>query len=627
MLSKTKFLTDGTNRSELFWIESSLQSLALMEETKVRTMNKSLRRIRQRQWLCLLLSALPVTALPQRQMLGIKGERYRSLAIDISESQVPDNLFLDPNNSGGPVPNHRPFVATDPIVKTKTSTKKCKKKKETKIPSRSPAPTTSARPSKRGLLLSKSTKGPSVTESPTKSTPKTTKAPSATIRPTLASKIDQYCEDGDGNLILDDDESEESYAPSASPYGKTALSARPTTQQERQKNVCDRIIANQQENVTVDSSTPSVDFTIQMTLLISDDPVVVIERLQMLLQGSVGPFVAGCSDQRRFLQELTITNIIFHVRPNTTASVVGKFRSGCDSRANSVVLTFPFCFLTATECDANATNGTKTCLNLDIFAQIFHLEGANTTGFEIQLRDAILSSCDEIKNLEGVEATFNPCSTIVVVGNYGNDPNGGGSNGQGGGGVNGTEIDLSPSLSPSGYIGVAAVQSQQTVDKGLSAGGTSAIVATGLLCVLFLAFFLRRKHRDDASLKHHYLEDGLDEETYLKESETSSSNERGLFVVGEEDSMMSARSGYTNGAVMQGESPLYSSSLESGPDRSLADYHYSQDVHHCTSAMCKVCERQRQRGLQFVPTGMPSHGSMRSPNSSRSYASGDTVDL
>lgn len=206
--------------------------------------------------------------------------------------------------------------------------------------------------------------------------------------------------------------------------------------------------------------------------------------------------------------------------------------------------------------------------------------------------------------LQGIDDVLNPCSTLQVTRNTPEDE------------------DDGPA---------AVVFTQPRDDDGLDAGGFVGVAIGGLILILLLLLFVRRSRSDERSLKHRHLENIMDDdETYLRDidGDNSSSpdsvygNVRQSYVVGDEDSIMSGWTGYTKQetSTTRGRTSLEDSGL------SVGYYSGGRDVHKCSSALCEVCEQERQGGLQFVPSGMPGHASMPS-DASRTYMEDDTVDL
>lgn len=244
-------------------------------------------------------------------------------------------------------------------------------------------------------------------------------------------------------------------------------------------------------------------------------------------------------------------------------------------------------------------------MGVDVNADIYHT-GGNTGGFRELLWQNIFDKCAQMKALEGVADIFDPCALLKVTRNTPDD-----------------DTDDNGA--------VAGAQAQQTSDdEGLGAGGFVAVAGTSLLVLLFLLLFARHRRNDEYLVKHHQLEDTGDDDTYLRDIDGQSDpsspgsvyDNRRSYIIGDEDTIMSGWSHTKNGdddSVLQRERPPHR-------DGGLGDLYGSQNVHKCSSATCDICERERQSGLQFIPSGMPSHTSLPL-DLSRDYLSSDTVEL
>jgi hypothetical protein len=248
------------------------------------------------------------------------------------------------------------------------------------------------------------------------------------------------------------------------------------------------------------------------------------------------------------------------------------------------------------------------CVGVDVNVDIYHT-GGSTVGFRDLLWQSIFDKCSDMRALEGVGDMLDPCALLKVTRNtpddVGTDDNG----------------------------DVAGAQAQQTSDdEGMGAGGYVTVAGAGLLIVLFLLLFARQRRNDEYPLKHHHLKDMADDDTYLKDIDGQSGSSspgsvydtRRSYIVGDEDTIMSGWSYTKNGgddSVLQIERPP-SNNQYGG----LGGLYGSRNVHKCSSALCDICERERQSGLQFIPTGMPGHTSLPA-DFSRDYLSRDTVEL
>lgn len=166
-------------------------------------------------------------------------------------------------------------------------------------------------------------------------------------------------------------------------------------------------------------------------------------------------------------------------------------------------------------------------------------------------------------------------------------------------------------------ISVAGLESQGKEKDSMRAGGYLAIAATALL-LMFLLFAAGRRRRTHVYMGHKQLDDDFEEDdTYLKDETSNGDSPRSLSHVVDE----------TDGSMMSGF-VISPQNLGSPYDR--APRSHTRDVHVCSSATCDMCERRRQSGLQFVPTGMPSHSYYSSNlprETTRRYVSEDTVNL
>ena len=169
---------------------------------------------------------------------------------------------------------------------------------------------------------------------------------------------------------------------------------------------------------------------------------------------------------------------------------------------------------------------------------------------------------------------------------------------------------------------VSAIETQQNQENDkIGPAGYLTITAAGLLLLLAFLMLVRRKRREDMMNKHVSLED--DNDTYLRDIEGESDGtppNRLANVVGEDtDSVIT---GWTGGASHFRDASAmdaYLSNTENRPSH--------QDVHICSSATCEVCERNRQSGVQFIPSGTNLSHPPLPPDAARHYTSDDTVSL
>lgn len=172
---------------------------------------------------------------------------------------------------------------------------------------------------------------------------------------------------------------------------------------------------------------------------------------------------------------------------------------------------------------------------------------------------------------------------------------------------------------------IASVVDSRSSEQRVETRGFVVIGVSALLILLLLLVAARRRHKYISATKHkHFIDEIDDTDTYLKDSDEDSqeNRERQVHVVGEADSVFSGWSGYTADRRQQNNG-LY-------PEQnggSLDESYLHQDVHNCASATCELCEQKRRAGIQFVPSSMPSHSSVVSTNVARHYMSDDTVAL
>jgi hypothetical protein len=164
-----------------------------------------------------------------------------------------------------------------------------------------------------------------------------------------------------------------------------------------------------------------------------------------------------------------------------------------------------------------------------------------------------------------------------------------------------------------------AIDGNNAIKDDVNAGLVVGAAAGGLAFILLLILLIRRRNGED-ELSHLKLEDEGDD-TFIREFATDSDPDspRNIHVVGEADSLVSGWTGYTK------DGPNDDLNL-SGANAPGKLGHSKGDVHVCSSATCEVCERRRQQGVQFIPTGTPPRPQMPS-DASREYVSEDTVEL
>ena len=149
------------------------------------------------------------------------------------------------------------------------------------------------------------------------------------------------------------------------------------------------------------------------------------------------------------------------------------------------------------------------------------------------------------------------------------------------------------------------------------------MAAAGLLTLLLLIVLLARRRRSSSDEVSHLKLDDEGDETFIREFDSNTDDSpyksRRAHVVGEEDSIFSGWTGYTKGG-----------GSDDGSRREALEPHLGRahgDVHVCSSATCEVCERRRQQGLQFIPTGAPPRPQTLPNDAEREYFADDTVEL
>lgn len=241
-------------------------------------------------------------------------------------------------------------------------------------------------------------------------------------------------------------------------------------------------------------------------------------------------------------------------------------------------------------------------------ADIYYGEEADNSVVEGAVLDAFLERCDEIKDIEGVVDTYDPCPTIQVKRV---DPAG-----------EGDEVVTSPPLIDDGGVDIPGSESDGTPvveesqsspeNRNIAAAGIFGIVLAFLVLMALLSLLLSR-HRRNARRRR--LAKGLNE-TYAMDA----SNAPGRFT--DDDSMMDSRYG------------MYPEGKTENMILGTRDIHH--DVHKCASATCNLCEARRRNGLTFLPAS--GSAGQRPPNlvpntppmtedAARSYGVDDTVEL
>lgn len=256
------------------------------------------------------------------------------------------------------------------------------------------------------------------------------------------------------------------------------------------------------------------------------------------------------------------------------------------------------------------------CTNADVFADVYYTGDKDDLG--TQLYDEFVAACDDIKDIEGVANTFDPCPTISVTPVKVHDGSDGGdgdfhdgSDGSGGVEEDGETVDI-PDASvdePAEEDGnkgtidkVVEDTSKSTEEDKVAAGAIFGMILAALV-ILALLFLLCRRRRDNGEeaemLKNLSHEDELPDQTAMLDENSRYEDNDSRFGMYPE--------GRAEGMVL-GERAL------------------NQDVHKCSSATCELCERQN--GVQFLPTrARSSRARVDLAGSDRKYGSEDTVNL
>jgi hypothetical protein len=172
-----------------------------------------------------------------------------------------------------------------------------------------------------------------------------------------------------------------------------------------------------------------------------------------------------------------------------------------------------------------------------------------------------------------------------------------------------------------GGLSVSSIEANQAQDDDTIGPAGYLTIAAAALVLLLLALMLVRRKRRDEMVKHVSLSD---DETYLKDiegdSNASGSPGRLARVVGDGDSI---GTGWTGDGTQCRNLDNATNGMWSGKESRPSH----QDVHMCSSATCEVCERHRQSGVQFIPSGTNMAHPPLHPDTTREYGAHDTVTL
>jgi hypothetical protein len=233
------------------------------------------------------------------------------------------------------------------------------------------------------------------------------------------------------------------------------------------------------------------------------------------------------------------------------------------------------------------------CTNADVLVHVYYTGGGvgeDIAVLQTAVYDAFLARCEEIRQIEGVDETFDPCPTmrISVIHSIGYVPPQQPAVPPGGGGV----LVAYPPLDDNNNSGAGAGavvpvvltdSSKSTESGGLGAGGAVGIAMAGLFLLGLLGAFLamrRRRRRNAKDRAHQQLNEDTMQDTFLTEDKVHNLNNTSH----DDDSRFGMYPhGQTDGMV-------------------LGERSWNQDVHKCASATCKLCERRRRDNrLQFIP--------------------------
>ena len=172
-----------------------------------------------------------------------------------------------------------------------------------------------------------------------------------------------------------------------------------------------------------------------------------------------------------------------------------------------------------------------------------------------------------------------------------------------------------------GGLSTSSIEANQAQENdSIGPAGYLTIAAAALVLLLLALMLVRRKRRDEL-VKHVSL---ADDDTYLKDiegdSNASGSPGRLARVVGDGDSI---GSGWTGDGTQFRNFDSATNGMWSGMESRPSH----QDVHICSSATCEVCERRRQSGVQFIPSGANLRHPRLPPGTPRQYGADDTVAL
>lgn len=445
----------------------------------------------------------------------------------------------------------------------------------------------------KGMKCSKlnKSKSPSIKSSKTKGpSPRTRRLNGVSHAPTPKSKKSKSCK------------ASSAPAPGITPVDGSAPGTTPVDGSDGSPTSLDR--CEQIKGKGGPKSSRASDYSVNYILILNDsNTTAALQRLEDFLQSKVAPLLSGCSASSRRLLSSDVVNVEFDVYEDGSMRKFHEFRL-----CSAITAYLPFCAMFTASCSSSMSN--TTCHHVDANATVYYEDGSTTTLTNDDLYNFLITFCEEMKDIEGIEKTFDPCEAMQI---FTNSPGGG---------------------------SVSAVQQNPTVTSKISPGAVVGVVLAALVALILVLFTIRERQKNDYLSKHHQL-DEHDDSTYLKDdfdgsvhnssdgglSSPVSLTDRKHHVLGEDDSLLSGWTGISRdpNRYHEDEGPRLRSFNELDVP---SDRHVHGDVHVCSSATCEICERRRQAGVQFVPTGLNSYSHESLPSDgSREYMATDTVHL
>jgi hypothetical protein len=233
------------------------------------------------------------------------------------------------------------------------------------------------------------------------------------------------------------------------------------------------------------------------------------------------------------------------------------------------------------------------CTNADVMTDVRYNTGVNDSAVEDAIYDAFIEHCTEMKDIDGIVDTFDPCPTIFI---RPVDPDTGGVTATSppvidGGGVPAPDTDDNNNTTDRGVVAPIVESSSQASTEGndITGAGIFGIILAAFIMLLALIALLIRRRRTHGRRQLHKLDQN---DTFMIDDGTNNntgSSSPGRFN-DEDDSMLDSRYG------------MYPEGQTEGMILGAKNLH--QDVHKCTSATCNLCEahRREQRNVAFLPT-------------------------